>query len=102
MSTDCGVSACARTDIACDNLTGVQTDPQRERNAVVLLDVVRERADVTLYVERRQAGSKGMILQCDWSAEYGHDPIAGEFVDRPAVAGHHPCAQVEDATHHLA
>ena len=53
----------ARTHFACDHLAGIQPDPQREVDAVSLLYIDGEVADLLLDVQRSRARSNCMVFQ---------------------------------------
>ena len=69
---------------------------------VAALDVVCQRLHVGLDVEGRAACPHGVVLECDGCAEHRHDAVAGELVDRAAVALHDRRRATEHLAHDLA
>ena len=66
-----------------DHLAGVDPDPGREVEAVLATELGGVVRDVIEHPQRRVAGALGVVLVGDRRPEDGHDPVAGEFVDRP-------------------
>ena len=55
--------------------------------------------ELALEVQRRVAGALGVVLVGDRRAEQGHDPVAGELVDRPLEAVDALAQDREEALH---
>jgi len=85
----------AGTDFARDHLTRVEAYPQPELDSVASLHLERNSLCRLLNLKCREAGAKGMVLQCDRCAEHRHDAVAGELVDGSAVALDHSRRTVE-------
>jgi hypothetical protein len=72
--TDGGVTKSARTDLASDNLAGIQADPQLQCDTVAVFDLGSQVTCFLLDVQRRHASADGMVLQGRERAEHRHDP----------------------------
>jgi hypothetical protein len=62
----------------------------------------RQLLGFALDVQRRQAGSRCMVLQGHWCTEHRHEAVTGELVDRPAEALYHRSRPVDQRGHDLA
>ena len=102
LCTDCGVAELTRADAARDHLAGVQPDPQSQLDTVAFGDLDSKPHRLLLNVQGRQAGSDGVVLQGDGSAEHRHDPVARPLCDRAAVPLDNRRAAVGEAGHDLA
>jgi hypothetical protein len=101
--SDGGVTHCSRTNFASNHFSGVQPYPHLQRHVVVApLHVDRYLLCLSLNVERRQAGAKRVILQCNRCPEHRHEAVAGELVHRAAESAHHRGRPVEELGHDLA
>ncbi len=96
------VTCCGRADFTGDHLTGIQPDPQFHGDPVTTFDVGRQATRFLLDVDGCQASAKSVILQRGGCAEQRHDAVAGELVDRSAVALHHGRRTVQQLGHDLA
>ena len=69
---------------------------------VALTHIDSEPRRFLLNAQGRQTGPNGMVLQRDWRAEHGHDPVTRPLCDRAAVALHHRRTAVGEVGHDLA
>ena len=72
--------------LAGDDLAGVDAGADRHRDAVVALELDVQRVEPGAHVERRADGPQGVVLVRLRHPEHGHDGVADELLDRPAVA----------------
>ncbi len=96
---DRGVAVLAAADRAGDHLARVDPDPHREVEPVFAAQLGGVLGDVVEHAQRREAGATGVVLVGDRRAEDGHDPVAGEFVDRALEAAHLIGENREEALH---
>ena len=68
------------------HLAGVEAHPDREAEPLRAAQLRRVGGELVLEVERRVAGAPGVVLVGDRRPEQGHDPVAGELVDRALEA----------------
>ena len=94
---DRGVAALA--DLGGDHLAGVDPDPGREVEPVLAPQLGRVLADVVEHLQRRVTGAPPVVLVGDRRPEDGHDPVAGELVDRALEAVHGVGEGGEEALH---
>jgi hypothetical protein len=83
---DDGVGRCPRIDFTGDYLTGIQTHAQPQLNPIVAFDLSRQGARFALDVQRSKACPNSVVLKRKRRAKRCHDPVAGELVDRAAIA----------------
>ena len=86
LDPDGGVAPGPGVDFAGDHLAGIQADPQPQVDAVAAVRLRRPARHLVLDVEGGPAGPKSVVLQRDRRAEHRHDAVAGELVDRAAIA----------------
>ena len=98
---DRGVPGSTRADLPGDHLPGVQPDPQLKIHTVPLADLLGQITDGSVDVQGGPARPQGVVLQGERGTEDGHDPVAGELVQRAAVAAHHRRCPVEQPGHDL-
>jgi hypothetical protein len=96
---DRGVAVIALADRAGDHLARVDPDPGGEVETVLAAQLGGVLGDVVEHPQRRVAGAARMVLVGDRGAEDGHDPVAGEFVDRALEAAHLVGEDREEALH---
>ena len=82
-----------------DDLTGVDPDPGREVEPLRPPQLGRVLGDVVEHLQGGVAGTPGVVLVGDRSPEDGHDPVAGELVDRALEPGHRVGEDREEALH---
>jgi hypothetical protein len=100
--TNRGVTERPRTDFPGDHLTGVQSNPQQQVDAVAVLDVGGKPVRLLLNCHRRQTRSNSVVLHCYRCAEHRHDPVTGELVHRAAIPLDHRRAALNQFGHDLA
>ena len=83
---DCRVLDGIPSAVPGDHHSGVETDPQLQRDAVTALHLRGQRQNLGLDVQRGQARAKSMVFQRFRGAEERHDSIAGELVQGATVA----------------
>ena len=102
MLADGRVTQSARTDFTGYHLTGVQADTNGEFNAVATVHPRGNDLSRLLDPQRSKTRPHRMVLQRHRRAENRHDPVAGEFVHRAAVALHHRTREIHKLGHDLA
>ena len=88
-------------DRAGNHLARVDPDPDREAEPLAAPKLARVLGDELADVERREAGSGGVVLVRDRGPEQGHDPVAGELVHRALEPPDAFGEQREEALHDL-
>ena len=83
-----------------DDLAGVDADPHLHRYAVVALEVLVERRDRIAELRSGAQSPQGVVLVHGRNAEDGHDRVADELLDGPAVALQASTRRLEVAHHH--
>ena len=73
-------------DGARDDLARVDSHAHQEAQALRAAQLARVGGELVAQVQRGQARPACVVLVRDRGAEQGHDPVAGELVDRPFVA----------------
>lgn len=99
--TDRGVAAGLGPDLTGDDSTGVQPDAQLQSDPVVSLDLSRQNLRFLLNGRCGQTCPERVVLESQWRPEHRHDSVAGELVDRAAVAAHHRGRAREQLRHDL-
>ena len=69
-----------------DDLPRLDPDPDLERDSVLLQELLVERGDPGLDVERGARGAERVVLVRDRDPERGHDRVARVLLDRASVA----------------
>ena len=69
-----------------DDLARLDPDPDLERDSVLLQELLVERGDPDLDVERGARRAERVVLVRDRDPERGHDRVARVLLDRAAVA----------------
>ncbi len=100
--TDRRVTHWARTGLTGNHLTRIQANPQLQHDTVTALNLGGQALCLLLDIQRGQARAESVILQRDRRPEQRHDPIAGELIDRAAVALHDDRCAVHQLGHDLA
>jgi hypothetical protein len=89
-----------RVALAGNDLAGVETDPARQANAPVALELPVELLEPGDHVRRRPYGPQRVVLVHHRDAEDGHDRVADELLDGAAVTFDRRAHGVEVAAHH--
>ena len=74
------------TDDANDDFSRIETNADRERYSVTLLNLLCVSFDVLLHPERGVAGVHGVILASERRTEQRHDSVAEDLIDGAVIA----------------
>jgi hypothetical protein len=87
--TDSRITNCGGTGFTGNHLARIQAYPHTKTYAVLSIDCRGHSMDLALDLQSGQTGAQGVVLECHRRSEHGHDPVAGELVDRGAVPLYH-------------
>src|SRR5262245_34393350 len=100
--TNCGVTQSSRADFAGYHRARVHADAKLKFDRIAALYIRREALGLHLNPQRGETSAKTVILQSNGSPEDGHESVAGELVDRAAIARDDSCRALDEFGHDLA
>jgi hypothetical protein len=100
--TNRGVTQRTRAVLTGNHLPGIETHPQPQTHTVTAINLNGQPRGRILNTQRRQTGTKSVILQRVGRAKDRHDAVAGETVHRAAITLHRRRGAGDQCGHDLA
>ena len=83
-----------------DDLAGLEADPDLDPDAVLATELLCQRGDRRVDVQRRAGRAQRIVLVRDGDSECRHDRVPRVLLDGPSVAGEHRSDRLEVAPQH--